>query len=70
MKFKKGQAVIRYLTGAGVTTKEDAVVSKVTKAGVWLDNGSGNDPSGPFDPITGRSEPGAFGFSSRIEPKP
>lgn len=54
-KFRKGQPVIKYLSGAGYTTEEDAVVLKVDKRGVWLDNGPGNDPSGPFDPKTGNA---------------
>jgi hypothetical protein len=52
-KFSKGQKVDKSLTGAGFTTKEKAKVLKVDKKGVWLDNGSGNDPSGPFDAQTG-----------------
>lgn len=51
--FRKGQKVDKCLTGAGFTTKEDAKVLKVNKKGVWLDNGPGNDPSGPFDAQTG-----------------
>lgn len=53
-KFKKGDKVIRYLNLAGFTTNEEETVLKVTKKGIWLDNGVGNDPSGPFDLKTGK----------------
>lgn len=66
--FKKGQKVSKALTGAGFTTRDDGVVLKVDKKGVWLDNGSGNDPSGPFDAITGRYLGASVpGFSQVIE---
>jgi hypothetical protein len=67
-KFKKGQKVIKYLAGGGFTTKEDAVVLEVDKDGVWLDNGNGNDPSGPFDPVNGNGEAPLTGWRSYIEP--
>ena len=56
MKFKKGQKVICKLFCAGLTTKEDRIVSRIskTKNHVWLNNGDGNDESGPFDGDTGR----------------
>lgn len=53
MKLKKGDKVWRYLSIAGITTKEEEIVLKVTKKGIYLDNGPGNDPSGPFDIKTG-----------------
>jgi hypothetical protein len=51
--FKKGQKVTTVLTGGGQITRESGVVLRVNKQGVFLDNGPGNDPSGPFDPLTG-----------------
>lgn len=53
MGFKKGDKVLKYLSGAGHVTHEEGVVSRVNKKGVWLDNGPGNDESGPFNPVTG-----------------
>ncbi|MEK7625296.1 MAG: hypothetical protein AAB467_03030 [Patescibacteria group bacterium] len=67
MKFHKGQKVRQSLSGAGVTTHTDEVVLRVVKGKVWLDNGPGNDPSGPYDAKTGLKS-GVFGFSSRISP--
>lgn len=67
--FTKGQAVTKSLTGAGFTTTEKAKVLKVDKKGVWLDNGSGNDPSGPFDAHTGLYLGASMaGWTSRIAP--
>jgi hypothetical protein len=47
--FRKGQAVKLEVHAAGLVTTEDAVVLRVDRKGVWLDNGPGNDPSGLFD---------------------
>jgi hypothetical protein len=67
-RFKKGMKVIRFLSGGGQITQEDAVVLKVDKKGVWLDNGDGNDPSGPFiDNGKTCSMEGVFGFWSEIK---
>lgn len=52
-KFKKGQKVLSKFYLAGVVSEETFTVLKVDKKGVWLDNGLGNRPTGPFDPITG-----------------
>lgn len=52
-KFRKGQKVVIEVHCAGIVTKEEGVVSEVTKKGVYLDNGEGNDPNGPFDKNTG-----------------
>lgn len=70
-RFTKGQKVKHCLSGAGFTTDEPGVVLKVTKKGVWLDNGPGNDPSGPFDPVTGKMEelmPGWLAFIKEESP--
>lgn len=67
MKFKKDQTVTLYVLIGGIVTKEDAVISRVGKEGVWLDNGPGNDESGPFDKKTGIRE--MFIGNQRIEPK-
>lgn len=69
--FKKGQSVHVELTGGGFTTRETKRVLSVDDTAVYLSNGPGNDPSGPFDPITGRrSEALVGGFTQRIVPKP
>ena len=65
-EWKRGQKVRRILSGAGTISAEVSVVLRVNKKGVWLDNGPGNEPSGPFDPTTGKKD-GMFGFSERIE---
>ena len=64
--FKKGMKVIRILHGAGVTSKGKGVIERVDEDGVWLSNGIGNDPSGPF--VNGRKE-GIFGFWEEILPQ-
>ena len=67
--FKKGQQVVQYLSGAGYVTEEICTVLEVTKGEVWLDNGDGNDPTGPFDATTGEyTEFCIPGFSKRIAP--
>ena len=58
-----GTKVIKVLHGAGYSTEEHGVVLKVDDAGVWLDNGEGNRPSGPF--INNRMD-GVFGFWEEI----
>lgn len=69
--MRKGNGVLLILDGAGVCSTEYATVLRVDRAGVWLDNGPGNDPSGPFDRNTGRSLYHVMdGFSSRIVPLP
>lgn len=68
-KFQKGMPVVQLLTGFGDTSEEESSVLKIDKKGVWLDNGAGNDPSGPFDPDSGRYLGARIaGFSSKIEP--
>jgi len=69
MAFKKGQAVIRELHGGGMVSQEEEVVLRVDKDGVWLDNGPGNDPDGPFDSKTGWHSESVFGFRQRIAAK-
>ena len=65
--YTKGMKVVMVLHGAGVTTKENSKVVRVDKdGGVWLDNGDGNSPSGPF--INGKKS-GVFGFWESIEEK-
>lgn len=66
--FAKGQAVSLVLRGGGATSHEDAKVLKITPKGVWLDNGPGNSPTGPFDATSGRYlGPRVSGFSQSIE---
>ena len=53
MNFKKGMDVTESLIGVyGVSTTQGTVL-RVDKKGAWIDNGVGNDPSGPFDINTG-----------------
>ncbi|MBI2604219.1 MAG: hypothetical protein HYW56_01620 [Candidatus Harrisonbacteria bacterium] len=66
-KFRAGQEVWLTLTGAGVSTYEKYMVKSVRKGEVWLDNGLGSDPTGPFDANTGEYTGfTAFGFSRKI----
>lgn len=66
--FRKGDAIVTVLRGAGVETREDGVIAYVRKGHAWVDNGPGNDPSGPYDPTTGKWLGDDFmGFSRRIE---
>ena len=51
--FKKGDEVRLALSIMGIVTETREIVLRVDKRGVWLDNGPGNDPSGPYDPVTG-----------------
>lgn len=60
-KFRKGQIVRKLLRGAGVTTEEEVTVLAVRKGQVWLDNGRGNDPDGPYAADTGRFVGDSFG---------
>ena len=64
MSFRKGQQVLRRLIYAGVSTEEVATVLHVRKGQVWLDNGPGNDPSGPFSAVDGRFLGWELGTSS------
>ena len=67
-KFVKGMPVMREMHGAGCVTTSDAIVGEVDDRGVWLDNGPGNDPSGPFNPRTGWGER-VMGMQQRIRLK-
>jgi len=53
MKFAAGDKVRDTLIVAGIPSARVETVLRVDDQGVWLDNGSGNDPSGPFDSMTG-----------------
>ena len=66
-----GQKVTRAIRIMGIETEEDATILEIDDRGVWLDNGYGNDPSGPFDPQTGQwADNGViFASSSRIYEK-
>jgi len=66
MKFKKGMKVVKILHGGGLVSYGEGIVLRVDKYGVWLDNGGGNDPSGPF--VNGIMQ-GVFGFWEEIKPK-
>lgn len=33
----------------GITTYSTKTIGSITKKGIFLDNGEGNDPTGPFD---------------------
>ena len=47
-RFKKGQKVRLLTHGYGLVSEEEETVLDVTNYAVWLDNGIGNDPTGPF----------------------
>jgi len=67
--FKKGEQVLLALAGAGYTSFDSFFIGKVNKDGVWLDNGPGNDPTGPFDPKTGEYKGDMMpGFVQKIVP--
>ena len=68
--FKKGDQVLLALTGAGYTSFDSFFVKKVDGDGVWLDNGPGNRPTGPFDAETGECKGYMMpGFTQKIVPK-
>lgn len=69
--FKKGDRVKIVNNIYGIITEEDGIVLKVNKRGVWLDNGVGNDPTGPFDRFTGQWEDNGVipGASMKIRPR-
>jgi len=58
-RFVKGQSVTISITtphpfgGPAITTHEEGVVLSVEGEHVLLDNGPGNDPSGPYSDATG-----------------
>jgi hypothetical protein len=70
IKLRKGDTVKLILKGFGEETFETKIVCKVSgrKGEFWLDNGVGNDPTGPFSLKTfrylGNSIPG---FSQKID---
>lgn len=73
MRFRKGQKVLRSITGpCGVYVSRRARVSRVDKTGVWLSNGRGKKPSGPFHPRTGRypERDRIFNMRQSISPLP
>jgi hypothetical protein len=53
MKWKVGQEVVIEVHIGGIVTEEEGVISEVNRKGVYLDNGPGNDPHGPYDKKTG-----------------
>ena len=69
-KFKEGQEVEVVLTGGGFVTSEFKTVLKVNDKGVFLDNGNGNDPDGPFDPVSGFKESYLPGWTTHIKAVP
>lgn len=67
--FRRGQIVTVQVYGPGPLHSEEPgyKILKVDKRGVWLDNGDGNDPKGPYDPNTGEHRNGSvFGVGQRI----
>lgn len=66
MSYKKGQPVVLETHGAGYVTEEESTVLHVRKGEVWLDNGPGNDPTGPFDQDGRYRGDTVFGFSFRL----
>ena len=66
-KFQKGQTVWIELHGAGTVSHQKEQVGEVKDGEVWIDNGPGNDPTGPFDTVTGNYLGDTFpGFSQKI----
>lgn len=50
---REGDIVFLQVCVMGITTEEERIVLRVDDDGIWLDNGPGNDPSGPYDTETG-----------------
>jgi len=70
MTFKAKQQIKIRVSGAGCVSYEDGTVLRVRKGKMWLDNGQGNEPSGPFDAETGKDlRESGFGFSITVLPK-
>lgn len=71
--FKAGQKVYVVLTtphpfgGDPISTSEPARVLSVTRGAVLLDNGPGNDPSGPYFDATGERVLPLPGCQMRIQ---
>ena len=65
--FKVGQEVIQLLTGAGFTTDETYTILEIKRGKIWLDNGPGNDPSGPFNKNGQYEGDTMSGFTQRIK---
>jgi len=51
--WSAGETITLIYDAFGIKTYAEKNILKVDKKGVWLDNGPGNDPDGPFDPATG-----------------
>ena len=60
--FKKGDKVMVYVHYIVVIPSGIKTVLRVDKHGVWLDNGYGNDPSGPF--VNGRHDLPPLGYQT------
>jgi len=60
---KAGDKVSIKVAGADLITYEEGDILSLDEKGVWLDNGPGNDPSGPYDPETGRNLGYQFGLT-------
>lgn len=55
------------LHGAVVTTYSEGEVGFIKKGKLFIDNGLGNDPCGPFDAKTGKYlGDTVFGFTSNV----
>ena len=67
--FDVGQEVDLLLTGAGFTTSVICTILKIKGGKVWLDNGFGNTPSGPFSNESGEyiGDYAFPGFSHKIK---
>ncbi len=50
--MKTGDSVVLQVNIAGIVTCERRIVGTVDERGIWLDNGPGNRPSGPYNPTT------------------
>ena len=60
--FKKGEKVTVSVHAAGIVTNdgEPKTILRVDDDGVWLDNGAGNSPTGPYDKYSGVKDYGGF----------
>ncbi|MBC8737127.1 hypothetical protein F6X40_09940 [Paraburkholderia sp. UCT31] len=68
-KFKPEMHVKKTLFGRGEPTTAYGIVLRVDEEGVWLDNGAGLRPAGPYHPETGvEITPPIPGMHQEIKP--
>lgn len=67
LRLRKGDDVVVVLRVAGVETREEATILRVSKGVAYVDNGPGNDPD-PYDANSGAYVRDVFfGVFRRVE---